>query len=120
MLESPVTGVEDEEVEDDDDPFASQPPRRANKPASPEPNVRKQKISEDLLLVLLHEFFPAKEGETGVRIKKDAARAVGKYMDTFVREAIARAAYGREEVGGGGELEVEDLEKLAPQLLLDF
>lgn len=116
--QSPTASVQGQE--DDDDPFASQPPTRTNRPASPEPNVRKQKIPDDLLLVLLHEFFPTKDGEAGVRIKKDAARAVGKYMDTFVREAIARAAFGREEAGGGGELEVEDLEKLAPQLLLDF
>lgn len=62
------------------------------------------------------------------------ARAVaGKYMETFVREAIARAAHERHEsrIGtangkdGGGImaddfLEVEDLEKGAPQLILDF
>ena len=48
-------------------------------------------------------------------------------METFVRETLARAAFARveaDEAAGGGEmggfLEVEDLEKLAPQLLLDF
>lgn len=73
-------------------------------------------------------------------------------METFVREAIARAAFERaeiEKVGGGGGgggwsggflevsswrrgeivgcglmcslvMQVEDLEKLAPQLILDF
>lgn len=81
---------------------------------------------------------------------------VGKYVETFVREAIARASYERQQVldekgkrgekigagetflevslCGGNEgvgfgkfvrcadvhLQVEDLEKLAPQLLLDF
>ena len=59
---------------------------------------------------------------------------VGKYMETFVREAIARAAFERGEEmerrkGGLGErgigmgddfLEVEDLEKGVAQLLLDF
>jgi len=69
----------------------------------------------------LHEFFK----EDGTRIGKDASKAVGKYMDTFVREAVARVAFGREEgdgVGGGvgGFWEVEDLEKQAPQMLLDF
>ena len=47
---------------------------------------------------------------------------------TFVREAIHRAALEkREELereGGGGavfpEVEVEDLEKMGPQLVLDF
>ena len=50
-------------------------------------------------------------------------------METFVREAIARAAFERQEPAqpkgtkgmvGDDFLEVEDLEKLAPQLLLDF
>lgn len=45
-------------------------------------------------------------------------------METFVREALARAAYERSNAEGGAAgrdfLEVEDLEKLAPQLLLDF
>jgi len=52
----------------------------------------------------------------------DANRAVGRYMETFVREALARAAWARDEGGGGGggDLEVEDLERLAPQLVLDF
>lgn len=63
-----------------------------------------------------------------MRISKGAVKAVGKYMDTFVREGVARGAWAGserdglgDEIGGGGQvLEVEDLEKLAPQLLLDF
>lgn len=74
---------------------------------------------------LLHENFK----EEGTRLSKDASAAVGRYMETFVREALARAAFARIEVdersgrgagAGDGFLEVEDLEKLAPQLLLDF
>lgn len=56
---------------------------------------------------------------------------MGKYIDTFVREALARAAFGDGRDGDGngngyngavegGVLEVEALEKLCPQLLLDF
>lgn len=45
-------------------------------------------------------------------------------METFIREALARAAYERAKAGGRGLtkdfLEAEDLEKLAPQLLMDF
>lgn len=44
-------------------------------------------------------------------------------MDTFVREAVARVRYaegGRGRGVGGAFWEVEDLEKMAPQLLLDF
>jgi hypothetical protein len=49
---------------------------------------------------------------------------LGKYMDTFVREALARAKHEMDQKKGAAStrdfLEVEDLEKLAPQLLLDF
>ena len=52
-----------------------------------------------------------------MRISKDANAAVGKYMETFIREAIARAAFERAEAvakggvdggrgGGDGFLEV--------------
>jgi hypothetical protein len=37
-----------------------------------------------------------------MRISKGADRAVGKYMETFVREAIARAAFERESAGARG------------------
>lgn len=41
-----------------------------------------------------------------MRISKSADRAVGKYMETFVREAVARAAFDRrgagDDVFGGG------------------
>jgi centromere protein X len=77
---------------------------------------RKEHIPEDLLNILIHQFFK----QEGTRMSKDANTAVGRYMETFVREALARAAWAREEGGGGGDLEVEDLERLAPQLVLDF
>ncbi|RCI14259.1 hypothetical protein L249_6173 [Ophiocordyceps polyrhachis-furcata BCC 54312] len=69
-------------------------------------------IPRDLLTRVLHEFFV--KGAT--RISRDANAAVGKYVDVFVREAIVRAAVDKK----GGFLEVEDLEKIAPQLLLDL
>jgi hypothetical protein len=83
---------------------------------------RREGIPPDLLTRLLHENFKAE----GTRLSKDANKAVGKYMEIFVREALARAAFARMEIEerggvvGGGFLEVEDLEKLAPQLLMDF
>ncbi|KAK6084527.1 hypothetical protein SCUP234_03316 [Seiridium cupressi] len=86
------TQSEEEEEDDDDEPQATIPP--------------------DLLTRLLHEFFE----KDGTRISKGANEAVAKYMDIFVREAIARAAVEKE----GGFLEVDDLEKIAPQLLLDL
>ncbi|RKF62077.1 hypothetical protein OnM2_036064 [Erysiphe neolycopersici] len=95
-------------------------------------------IPRDLLSVLLHEMFKSTEdtqdierdenrGENKratkrgqIRMTKQAVDAVGKYLDTFVKEAVARAACEDLERGGSGVLEVEDLERLAPQLLLDF
>lgn len=49
----------------------------------------------------------------------------GRYMEIFVREALARAKHERaRSVRNDGIsdsfLQVEDLEKLAPQLVLDF
>ncbi|KAI4167885.1 MAG: hypothetical protein LQ343_006844 [Gyalolechia ehrenbergii] len=81
-------------------------------------------IPPNLLTRLLHHHLEKKEGGS-TKIGKDANVLVGRYMETFVREAIARAAFERsqaeQETGmGDGFLEVEDLEKLAPQLLLDF
>lgn len=55
-------------------------------------------IPNALLTRILHEFF-AKEA---TRMSRDANAAVGKYVDIFVREAIARTAVEKR----GGFLEV--------------
>ncbi|KAJ9295154.1 hypothetical protein DTO271G3_6324 [Paecilomyces variotii] len=81
-------------------------------------------IPPKLLTRLLHHHFQNEK----TKIAKDANVAVSKYVDIFVREAVARAAYERAEGQGAeggrsigdGFLEVEDLEKMAPQLVLDF
>lgn len=78
-------------------------------------------VPENLLARLLYHGFEDKD----TVIQKGALELTAKYMDTFVREAIARAADERKDArkGGGhmdGYLQVEDLEKLAPQLVLDF
>jgi len=121
-------------IDDDDDPFASSDPEPQADSEGEEaeqehemedPDIPEITIEPELLTRILHEFFSA---DGGVRISKDASMAVGKYMHTFVQEAICRAAAeNREEAekngGLGGNdmfLEVEDLEKLAGQLLLDF
>ncbi|KAJ5488416.1 CENP-S complex centromere protein X [Penicillium expansum] len=82
------------------------------------------KIPSKLLTRLLHQHFQNEK----TKVAKDANNAVAKYVDVFVREAIARAAYERAESDGNtggrslgdGFLEVEDLEKMAPQLTMDF
>ena len=73
-----------------------------------------------LLARLLQEGFTDKT----TKIEKGALELTSKYMETFVREALARAEFERTGKEGGGIsdgfLQVEDLEKLAPQLILDF
>lgn len=77
-------------------------------------------IPEKLLARLLYEGFDDKD----MKIHKGAMELVGKYMEIFVREAIARAKFERDDSKTGdfldGHLQVEDLERLAPQLVLDF
>lgn len=79
-------------------------------------------IPTPLLVRLLHHNFQ----DEGTQIQKGAMSLFESYMSIFVREAIARAKDEREKAGrhGGAAsnrfLQVEDLEKLAPELLLDF
>ncbi|GKT47225.1 uncharacterized protein ColSpa_07406 [Colletotrichum spaethianum] len=58
-------------------------------------------IPPELLTRLLHEFFEKDD----TRLSKDANAAAGKYMDIFVREAIARCVHERP----GGFLERKEL-----------
>ena len=57
---------------------------------------------------------------------KDALTVVEKYVEVFTREAVVRTALVQQEQkqqgnsGGDGFLEVDDLEKIVPQLLLDL
>ncbi|KAF1980078.1 hypothetical protein BU23DRAFT_576180 [Bimuria novae-zelandiae CBS 107.79] len=79
-------------------------------------------IPPPLLVRLLHHNFE----DENTQIQKGAMKLFESYMTIFVREAIARAKDEREktgrDVGGAASrfLQVEDLEKLAPELLLDF
>ncbi|KAF8437858.1 CENP-S associating centromere protein X-domain-containing protein [Terfezia claveryi] len=101
--------------------------------ASPEASQSAQ-IPPQLLSRILHEFFAGQSGYSSARetrISNAAVAAVGEYTRTFVREAIHRAAAERvkeEAKRAGGmndtlmipEVEVGDLEKVGPQLVLDF
>ncbi|KAM0330731.1 hypothetical protein ACHAQA_003683 [Verticillium albo-atrum] len=69
-------------------------------------------IPPGLVANLLKELFTREE----TRMTEGASRAAARYVDVFVREAIARCVHERE----GGFLEVEDLEKISAQLLMDF
>ena len=99
-----------------------------DEPRSPQPaapaalDLSTPPIPAPLLVRLLHHNFQ----DEGTQIQKGAMNLFGSYMSIFVREAIARAKDERERAArnGGGPgsrfLQVEDLEKLAPELLLDF
>lgn len=54
-------------------------------------------IPPKLLTKLLHHHFQNDK----TKVAKDANGVVAKYVDVFVREAIARAAYERAEASGG-------------------
>lgn len=87
--------------------------RAASPERKPVPFIdRENRIPEDLLNVLLHQHFKEK-GKKGTKLTMAANKALGRYMETFVREAILRAAMMRSEdypknngVAKGGALEV--------------
>ncbi len=87
MGEGDLPGEEEEE-EDDDDGGGEED----------EEEDDREKIPGELLTRILHEFFERE----GTRVTRDANAAVVRYVDVFVREAIARAAAERD----GGFLEV--------------
>jgi hypothetical protein len=81
-----------------------------------------------LLHRIMHHSFKNPE-ET--KLSTDARACVGRYIETFIREGIARCAFevgekateGRSDSALGhddGWLEVEDLERVGGQLVLDF
>ncbi|KAL3424137.1 hypothetical protein PVAG01_03418 [Phlyctema vagabunda] len=128
-------GDQEEEPEELDDPFAS--PKEAieidsdasqeqageeEEEEEEEEEAHRASIPPELLTRLLHEFFQ----KDGTRVQQSANAAIGKYIDVFARESLARCVWLKadkaqsEGMLDNGFCEVEDLEKLAPQLLLDF
>ncbi|KAI9863335.1 MAG: hypothetical protein M1813_003777 [Trichoglossum hirsutum] len=106
-------------------PARRTPPEEANDEQLPDASQSDPSptIPPKLLSKILHEHFE----DERTRISKDANAAVGRYMEIFVKEALARAVEERKkgDSSAGGAmrdpfLEVEDLEKVAPKLLLDF
>ena len=53
-------------------------------------------IPSELLITLLHQSFE----DDRTRMSTDAAALVGKYMELFVKEALARATLERAESSG--------------------
>jgi hypothetical protein len=87
-------------LDSDQDPFEdSQAPEeidtRRNEGSTEDVDAEgetESRISEALLTRILHDFFK----KESTRITKDANAAVGKYLEIFVGEAIARAAAERD------------------------
>lgn len=110
-------------ISDDDDNPPPSPPGLSS-PAPSEPSGDIPSIPRPLLLRLMHEHFANK----ATKIDKHAIAVLEKYLEVFVREAIARAALAKkEDVSAGaasqGEerwLEKADLEKIVAGLMLDF
>ena len=111
FIYSAAEGDEDEEEDDDDDDDDPElvSPQSVDDSASGESDTLPTTthvgtqdlpptISPALLTKLLHHHFQ----DDKFRIGKEANGVVGKYMETFVREAIARAAFERSEAGGTG------------------
>jgi hypothetical protein len=82
--------VEEQDVEEEVD--------QAEEEEEEEEDDRREKIPPELLTRILHTCFERE----GTRITREADKAVARYVDVFVREAIARAAVER----GRGFLEV--------------
>lgn len=132
-----LSSDEEEDENPDDDPGTSS--RRRHGPqgsSSPEPDMILAEITttadepstsaipHQLVHKLLAYHFEKKEK---TKITVDARDLVTKYLEVFVREAIMRSAFEKDERhtreggGAGGDfLEVEDLERAAVQLCLDF
>ncbi|KAI9903172.1 hypothetical protein N3K66_002524 [Trichothecium roseum] len=109
---SSATEGEDDEVAAAAAGGSGQQQQQSRGAAGEEPREAEKAVPRELLTRILHEFF----AKDATRMSRDANAAVGKYVDVFVREAIARTAVEKK----GGFLEVEDLEKISPQLLLDL
>ncbi|CAO2652527.1 Nn.00g008100.m01.CDS01 [Neocucurbitaria sp. VM-36] len=121
IISSSEDEQEDEQDADDSDDLMEDAPTRDNARPATSSAPMAPPIPAPLLARLLYENFE----DPNTQIQKGAMNLVGKYMEIFVREAFARAQHERENAvkrGGisDGFLQVEDLEKLAPQLVLDF
>lgn len=130
--------LEEEEDEDEEDPEEEEPDlstflsrTRPDNSASPEPDMILAEIEigqptqSPIPEALVHKMIAHHFSRKDVKMSRDARDLVTKYVEVFVREAIMRSAYERQEKerdsgGGGGFLEVEDLERAAVQLCLDF
>jgi hypothetical protein len=90
QLDDEDIDMESDESEEDAPAVTKAVKKRATEPADID---EAPPIPPKLLTRLLYEGFEDKD----VKIGKEAMLVVGKYMDTFVREALARAVFERNE-----------------------
>lgn len=89
---------------------ASPPPQQSPSPeVEDEEEEPAKKIPEELVARVMHEFFKRED----TRVSRAASRALGRYFEIFVQEAIARTKQER----GGRFLEVGPL-SFSPLFLL--
>jgi hypothetical protein len=102
-----------------------QPAVEPDPPAGPSQSDTIPSIPQPLLVRLLHEHFTDKT----TKIDKNAIQVLDRYFEVFIRETIARASMRKKEeaeASGGADsvdaswLELEDLEKVAAGMMLDF
>ncbi|KAI7090771.1 hypothetical protein KC356_g1243 [Hortaea werneckii] len=111
-------------ISDDNSSPRSSPPAGGEQPPGPSQCSETPGVPQNLLVRLLHENLRDKK----TQIDKNAIQVLDKYIEVFVREAIARTSLSKQERAASGEiladdarwLELEDLERVAPGLMLDF
>ncbi|MCJ1309135.1 ADP-ribose 1''-phosphate phosphatase [Agyrium rufum] len=101
-----IDGVDDGE-EDDVEALSTRRKSNEDEPLASQLHDTPPTIPPKLLTRLLHHHF----SDPGTRLTKDANALVGKYFETFVREAIARAVHERMESSNenGGGRNMDDL-----------
>lgn len=137
LLDDEAEGDEDEsdgdeeeqdEAEDDNDASDADMMLAEVTHDLPENEAMEPAIPIPLLHRLMHHSFKTSQD---TKLSTDARACVGKYIEVFIREGIARCAFEVSEKaheGGSdsalghddGWLEVEDLERVGGQLVLDF
>ncbi|KAK3109924.1 hypothetical protein LTR53_016319, partial [Teratosphaeriaceae sp. CCFEE 6253] len=93
-------------ISSDEGPPKSSPPHSTTDDAPPAPTQLSDptSIPQPLLIRLLHEHF----SESETKIDKHAVRVLQKYLEVFVREAIARTAMQKREAVARGEGDADD------------
>ena len=121
---SAISSSDDEAFDNPNSPPAAAPPAKDNDTADLDDDAI-PRLPPALLTRLMHESFRDKQ----LKIGKEANEVFRRYVDVFVREAVARAAAEKRErdeaaglIDAGEEvwLDVEDLERVVPGLVLDF